>query len=82
MYGGGDRGDVWVSVTSSGTMWPNWEANATSLRETFFVGSASTERVLPSKITSLSSQWSSSAPSLQICARSFSAHFSTALPVT
>ena len=23
MYGVGDKGEVWVSVTSSGTIWPN-----------------------------------------------------------
>ena len=120
--GGGEIGELFVTVASRAIPFPHMEAVAISARETcevsedsadplfsglpapsFAASSApvfmsvssllpgtllpaslffSLRTTFPSNTTSFSGQFIICAPSLQICSRTCSAHFSTAFPVT
>ena len=113
--GGGEIGELFVTVASRAIPFPHMEAVAISARETCcfsaepkfstfsgcgfefsrssttwipaaFSGSTalffSLRTTFPSNTTSFSGQFIICAPSLQICSRTCSAHFSTAFPVT
>ena len=81
MNGGGEIGEVCVTVASSAIVFPHWEASAISPSVTDRSPSAVSARS-PVRSTSSSLHASRRAASAVIFSRSASAHRSTALPVT